>query len=262
MPFIRVINYHETPGFLAGAFERQLQHFLTRFEAATRADLENLLAGRGWKSRKPGLIITFDDGLRCNAEVAAPLLEKYGFSGWFFVPPDFMDTPPADQIRFADEHRILCNAPNSDGRIAMTWDQARALTRKHQIGCHTASHYRMVASTSNLQLNREIVTAKEILEERLGQPVESFCWVGGEEHVYHSRAAAIIRAAGYSYSFMTNTAVVSPTTSRFQLQRTNIEAAWGSDVVDFQLSGLLDLMYWPKRGRVNRLTAADEDILK
>ncbi len=39
-----------------------------------------------------------------------------------------------------------------------------------------------------------------------------------------------------------------------QIQRTNLEAAWPLDVVRFQLSGVMDALYAPKRRRVNRLT--------
>ena len=44
-------------------------------------------------------------------------------------------------------------------------------------------------------------------------------------------------------------------TSPLHLDRTNIESSWTLDVVQFQISGLMDLLYLPKRKRVARLTA-------
>ncbi len=254
MPYIRIVNYHGTPLTEADLFEKQLRRYREIFVPATRADLATLLDCEPWSHEKPGLIITFDDGLRSNFDVAAPLLERYGFSGWFFIPTNFIEALPENQAAFAEHHRIVFSEMPSDRRLAMSWDEARALTRKHHVGCHTATHHRMVETTSADQLGAEIIGSKQKLEARLGEPVDSFCWVGGEENTYSSAAAAHVRAAGYKYGFMTNCAVVRPNTSCYQLQRTNIEAGWSLEVVDFQLSGLLDLVYWPKRTRVNRLT--------
>lgn len=83
--------------------------------------------------------------------------------------------------------------------------------------------------------------------------MDTFCWVGGEEPSYHAGAAALIRE-GYALSFMTNTAVIRPHTSPWQLQRANVEAQDPLWLVRFQLSGLMDLAYAGKRRRVNRLT--------
>jgi hypothetical protein len=101
----------------------------------------------------------------------------------------------------------------------------------------------------------EIVASRANLEQRLGQPVETFCWVGGEEDTYSVEAAREVRRAGYRYAFMTNNAPVLPGTDPFQIQRTNIEASWPLEVVRFQLSGVMDLLSLRKRRRVNRLTS-------
>jgi peptidoglycan/xylan/chitin deacetylase (PgdA/CDA1 family) len=33
------------------------------------------------------LVLTFDDGVKCHADAVAPLLQKYGFEGEFFINP-------------------------------------------------------------------------------------------------------------------------------------------------------------------------------
>ena len=70
-PFVRAINYHDVPPSLAEDFERQLDLYTQHFECI---DPEKLLAlHRGeWKSSRPGLILSFDDGLRSHADVVAP----------------------------------------------------------------------------------------------------------------------------------------------------------------------------------------------
>src|SRR5688572_631852 len=76
-PWARALNYHDVPPRLAGAFEAQLRLFARDFVSVGPAELAALHAG-DWPHEKPGLLLTFDDGLRSHADVVAPLLEKYG----------------------------------------------------------------------------------------------------------------------------------------------------------------------------------------
>jgi len=87
--------------------------------------------------------------------------------------------------------------------------------------------------------------------------VDAFCWVGGEEWSYSSSAAAVIRHAGYRLSFMTNNLPVRQGSNPLQIQRTNIEAWNPTEIVAFQLNGILDFVYTRKRQRVNLLTLAE-----
>lgn len=179
-----------------------------------------------------------------------------GSWGGFFVPTDFIDTPPSEQREFVRNHRILFSEEYPDGRLAMSLAELRTLAEHHQVGCHTASHHRMVADTTDKQLRREIFEARARLEAQIGKAVESFCWVGGEQDTYQTQAAQYVRQAGYRFAFLTNNAVIRRGTGWHELQRTNIEVGWSAEVVDFQMSGLLDFVYWPKRRRVARLISA------
>ncbi len=104
--YIRAINYHGVSAESASNFERQLAYYAERFTAVSLADLDNFFRLKRWDKKRPGLIISFDDGLSSNYSVAAPLLDKYGFNGWFFIPVDFVATPPSEQLRFARNHQI------------------------------------------------------------------------------------------------------------------------------------------------------------
>ena len=99
-PFIRAINYHDVPPFQAKEFERQLLFYKNRFEIVGPTELESLASGRRVSSR-PGLILSFDDGLRSHADVVASLLESHGLTGWFMVPGGFVDEAPEKQRNFA-----------------------------------------------------------------------------------------------------------------------------------------------------------------
>jgi peptidoglycan/xylan/chitin deacetylase (PgdA/CDA1 family) len=254
-PWARALNYHDVPPRLAGAFEEQLRFFAGSFVSVGPAELEALHAGR-WSHPKPGLLLTFDDGLRSHADVVAPLLEKYGFTGWFNVPVGFVDAEPAQQHEFARTHRIDCDASDlPDERIALSWRDLRRLDGAHEICCHTSTHRRLGPRLTPEELDFEIVQAKQRLEGGLGHELRGFAWVGGEEWAYSREAAEAIRAAGFRYSFMTNNALIQPASDLLQLQRTNVEAHFEPSLLRFCLSGFYDLLYLPKRRRVNRLTA-------
>ena len=218
------------------------------------ANLDRFFATGRWTKSRPGLIISFDDGLRSNFHTA-PLPARYGFTGSYIVAPVSVDTKPAEQAESAPSRLIIVDSPYEDGRVTTSWEELRTLAQTHVICCHTATHMPMRADLSHEVLPQEIVESKKLLEERLGRPVDAFYWVGGQEHAYASQAARVIRQARCRYAFMTNACPVTPRTNPLQLQRANIESAWPLVVVAFQLSGAMGLLYTRKRRRVNRLTA-------
>lgn len=244
-PFIRAVNYHDVPHDLAGNFESHLQYYASQFVNVDEQTLRGFLNGEPWPHKKPGLILSFDDGMRSHFEIVAPLLEKYGFTGWFFVPSGWIAE------RIGENPEVVKNVGDQP---TLNTEQAKYLAQNHVVGCHTETHRRLSADLSNDVLGTEIVGGKSSLEKTLGRDVPTFCWVGGEEFTY-SRAAAEFIGQNYELSFMTNTAVIRPANDPFQLQRTNIEAENPLSLVRFQLSGFMDLAYLAKRRRVNKLTA-------
>ena len=251
---VRSLIYHSVPEASAREFERQVQYFARHFSPVRFDDLAGLLHDGTWDHAKPGLLVTFDDGLRSHAEVAAPILEKYDFCGWFFVPTAFVDAPPESQRDFAKKNRIVHQEDFPGDRIAMTWDQACALAERHVVGGHTATHVRLSKDLTPQDLQREIPDAKAYLEAKLARPVETFAWVGGEEWSYSRSAAQAIRDAGFKYSFMTNSARIASNTDPLQLDRCRIEPHWPLPMARWQLAGMMDPFYAGKRRRVHRLT--------
>jgi len=255
-PYLRAVNYHGIARADADAFDAQLEFYARHFEPIGIEQLEAFLGGR-WRPGRPGLLLTFDDGLRSHAEVAAPLLERRGWPGWFCVPAGLPEAPCDDHRAFREKHALSYDENEyEDRRGVLDWDDLRRLDRHHVIVCHTHSHRRLRADLSDAERRHEIVEAKRLLEQHVEQPVRAFAWVGGEEESYSAEAAATLREAGFDFVLMTNTAPIRPWTDPHHLQRTNIEAHDPPEVVRFQLSGAMDLLYWPKRRRVDRMTAA------
>jgi peptidoglycan/xylan/chitin deacetylase (PgdA/CDA1 family) len=256
---VRAVNYHAVPQWHAESFRRQLEWYRKNFSSVGLDDLDALFATSTWKKDKPGLIVSFDDGRRDNVDVALPLLEEYGFIGWFFIPVGFVEAPPREQFTFAQTQRIF-RLPQDEkaDRLAMTWDEIRDLDRRgHVVSCHTWTHCRLNESVPGDQQEREIAGAKSKIEQEIGRNVAAFGWVGGEESSFSAAAAHRVADAGFRYGFMNANAVITPKTNPLQLQRTNVEAVWPIEVVRFQLCGLMDAYSWRKRRRVDRLTRTE-----
>ncbi len=254
-PYIRAINYHDIAPSSAARFESQLRHYARHFVPVGLGDLL-ALNGRCWPHSRPGLILCFDDGLRTHADVAGPLLDRYGFIGWFMVPVGFIDTPPSEQRRYALEHRILYGAEElPDARIAMTPEDVRQLDRRHVICSHTLNHQRLTASLTRRAMEEEIIGGKRRLEAHLGHEVRVFGWVGVGERVYSAEAARVVREAGFLAGFMSVSGRIRPGCDLFQLHRTNVEARFPPPLMHLALAGFFDILYLPSRLRVNRLTA-------
>lgn len=255
-PFIRVVNYHGTPLSFASQFELHLEYYRKHYEPVNEALLKRFLEEGVWTSSKPGIVITFDDGIENNYKVARPLLEKFDFVGWFFIPTNFCKHTKEKQIRFAEDNRFIKAAGGSTEARAISESHLRLLSKNHVVGCHTANHRRFQGTISDEVLENEIVSAKQNLEEIIGRSVDCFAWVGGEEQSYNAQAQKYIEKA-YLMSFLTNSRSIQRGTNPYFIERTNIECHFSLSLVKLQLSGILDFMYWPKRMRVKQLLASD-----
>lgn len=252
-PFIRVINCHDVPAHSAKNFEEQLKYYKKHFVPVGYHDLLDLVHGK-WEHRKPGLMITFDDGLETHLSVARPLLEKYGFTGFFFISPGFVDIPVEKQAQYGRDHRINWHRRDEGKRGSLTWDEIRELDKNHVIGSHTYTHVRLSDELSPAQLRYEIIESKNRLVQELQRDVDVFCWVGGEKWSYTKEAAQVIKDAGYKISFMNQKFIVQPQTDLLQLHRTCIEAWEDMDTAKFLLSGFMDVLFAQERKNVDRLT--------
>ncbi len=250
---IRVVNYHSTPPFEAANFEAQLKFFQANYSSVSYKELEEFYKTGKWTKTKPGLIFSFDDGFRDNVDVAVPLLEKYGFKGWFFIPVGMIDLSSEEQKEFVGKNENRYHVEYKDGRYLMSWDEIKGLYNNHVVGCHTWSHHRMNINDTDEILTKEITLSKQLMENKLQKQISIFCWAGGEEHTYTNAAAKKIKESGYKFSFITNTFPVKSGQSPLQINRTNIESRNSLALVRFQLSLLMDIFYIPKRKRVSKL---------
>lgn len=244
-PHIRAIGYHAVQTDEADMFEEQVRWYARHFVNVGLDELKDLIEGRSTNWERPGLILSFDDGTRTHFETVAPILEKYGFTGWFFVPSGLLnlgDEDPDDEF-----------SRNGTRSRNLSLQELRSLGERHIVGAHGVTHIRLSKDVDPHILEYEILESKSQLEKILGRDIDIFSWIGGEDWAYCESASQLVRDA-YRFAFMGNSDVIVVGNDPYQLSRSNIESTFPMSLVRFQLSGLVDLYFTPRRKRVIRIT--------
>jgi peptidoglycan/xylan/chitin deacetylase (PgdA/CDA1 family) len=253
--FIKIINYHGNNPDFEKNFELHLQILAKHFEAVDEIYLNNFFSAKIGKKKKPGIIISFDDGIITNYKIAKPLLEKYKLTGWFFIPSEIVNIEPKKQEKYAKSHQINYEYLKFTERIFMNETEITELSKNHVIGSHTVSHYRFENNDSKEKLLYEIKDSKTMIEKIINKKVICFCWVGGEISHYTHDAMKIIIDSGYTYSFMTKSGLIRLNSNKMMLHRTNIEDYFNLSLLKLHLSGIMDLMYYFQRKKVNSIVS-------
>jgi peptidoglycan/xylan/chitin deacetylase (PgdA/CDA1 family) len=200
-PLIRAVNFHNTARAQADLYERQLAQYSRYYSAVTAEDLDQYITTGEWHKPKPGLIVSVFEGYRNSYDVLAPLIEKYGFIGWFWMITGFLNTPVPDQRDYADHHDIdMLTHEYPDGRYALTWEELRQLDKKHVIAGHTRSHTLLSALPPDVQ-RQEVVGSQEDFKKNLGHPVRYFVSLTGPAYGENEAIDRLIREAGYDTVF-------------------------------------------------------------
>lgn len=205
---IRAVNFHNTSRAQADKYERQIAHYSKFFASVNEDDLDKYLATGLWHKPKPGLIVSVYEGYRNGFEVLAPLLERYGLIGWFFIITGFVKASVKDQKTFAGKHEIeMKTREYPDGRYALTWDEIRKLDSKHVIASHARSHTKLSTLDPAIR-ESEIIGSQEDFEKYLGHKVRAFVSLTGPPFGEDPSTDRLVQAAGYDFVF-----------SNFKIQR-------------------------------------------
>ncbi|HEX9639345.1 MAG TPA: glycosyltransferase [Acidobacteriota bacterium] len=168
-----------------------------RFDFLTSRDL--------MESRKPGVLLTFDDGLANNHTNVVPVLAEFNAPAVFFVTTQHMIQPndwlPATRQLLAEHWNGRPVPPEvavdlfdgmSRGQIAELGQHPLV-----EIGSHSVTHPLLTQCGSD-RLRLELEESRRQLQEVSGQPVDLFAYPTGD---YDRRVAEAVRAAGYRAAF-------------------------------------------------------------
>jgi peptidoglycan/xylan/chitin deacetylase (PgdA/CDA1 family) len=208
--YVRAVNFHATPPRLAASLEEQLTRLAERFAPVSYDDLVGLVTTGDWPHERPGVVLNFFDGFRDNFEVAAPILDRLGLVGWFFVVSDWVTTPPGEQRSFATRHLIDLPYDDgdlpADGRLALSPDEVSALAeRGHVVASHTRTHAtaspELVPNSPPAALEQEVAASQRDLERLAGLPVRALAWREGTPLGVSARADEALADTGYELLF-------------------------------------------------------------
>lgn len=200
--FIRVVNYHNTPASSRKALREELERYSKRFASITLGELDEFFATGRWRQEHPGFIPVFYEGYRNSAQVAGPVCDELGLTGWFPICTGFVDCPTAEQEAYARSHHIGLVAEDLEtpgARLAMTWDEIAALSQRHVVTPHTASHYGIADVNTAEEFDREIFEPKRKMDAVTGQSAPAFVWLHGTQHGMSERHDRALQQAGYRY---------------------------------------------------------------
>lgn len=231
-----ILNYHhisedgkEGPATIsADRFEEHLR-FLKgqKFTVVSTKRLCRFLSGTDTLPPK-AVCITFDDGYRSYAQVAVPILKRYGYpSTCFVVVADASRAPTVGKLPHMswDEMESLPKAgPVSFG--SHTYDTHGLLPGSNPSKPMTALASRLASETASAYSRRvraDLRRSRHELRARLGAPVDTLAYPYG---VWSSELVSAASAEGFRFMFTTDSGAVTATTDRTCIPRLNAGSSW------------------------------------
>lgn len=184
--FVALMYHHVSPEPDADVFtlhpDAMEQHLrFLKENGYTPISLKELRAGN--PVSRP-VMLTFDDGYQDNYDYLFPLLQKYRVPAVIFLISDKIGTPGY-----------------------LTWEQILEMKNSGlvEFGSHTASHRRL-RSLPDEEIIHELTHSKQVLEEKLAEPVTAFCYPFGAGG-FDKRVRPKVFDAGYEFDFSTKKGV-------------------------------------------------------
>lgn len=190
----------------AADFRRQMEELAETCEVVPLSEAVAEPIG-GFSRERPRVTLTFDDGYENQYAAAWPVLRELRLPLTLFVQVDFVAGRHPGAIR------------SGPSLPPLTWEQVAEMASSElvEIGSHTCTHPDL-RRLSVSQLRRELVDSRRELEDRLGRPVESFCYPRGQR----SRRVEREVARHYELAVVRGGRAARPGTSPYRLERVPI----------------------------------------
>jgi peptidoglycan/xylan/chitin deacetylase (PgdA/CDA1 family) len=151
--------YYET-AIAPKVFAEQMRFLFQQGYRTISLDQAVQYARSGAMPSAPCVVLTFDDGFEDFYQQAFPILTEFKYVATVYLPTQFIGE---ERCQFK---KLAC----------LNWAEVRELHANGvTFGSHTSSHQQL-ATLSNRQIQIELQESKEIIEDKLGCPVESFSY--------------------------------------------------------------------------------------
>lgn len=230
----------ERLGRLLDLVDRRGRATLTLAEAVERA--------REGRSLGRRLVLTFDDGCRCFAEHALPMLRARGHTATLYAVAG--ELGGINRWDLGSGTKEGGDPPERREEMLDIAGLERVAEAGIEVGCHGWSHARLNQCGTS-ELLRETAGARRALENALGRPVTTFCYPYG-----HSgpRVREAVRAAGFRAAVGIEDHPGTRAGDPYGLPRTAVGPSDSSFELQLKITGLY--RFWrrlPKLGLLARL---------
>ncbi len=124
------------------------------------------------------------------------------------------------------------------GRPLLSWEQILELSQKGiQFGSHSTTHPDLRKCTAK-ELEAEVSGSKRMLEDKLGKPVDYFCYPYGQ---YDRATIEAVKNAGYKAAFTTCDSIWQGRGNPYRMRRIEIKGTDSDLMVWLKLSGMYDV---------------------
>ena len=227
-------HYFETRTSLR-AFESHMEYLFTHnykvigIRKALQVLRRSPEAGDG-SQNVPYVVLTFDDGFHDFFANALPILNRYGFKATVYLPTRFI----GDQRKRFGDHDCL------------TWTEVSTLRSSGMyFGSHTVSHPQLLDIPKH-RVIEELRVSKETIEERLGEPIDSFSYPFAfpEQNSYFKAfLAESLQKCGYANGVSTIVGTAAPNDNPFFLRRIPVNGHDDIPMLEAKLNGGYDWVH-------------------
>jgi peptidoglycan/xylan/chitin deacetylase (PgdA/CDA1 family) len=239
---VPILMYHsvsDAPAASTRALSVAPATFAAQLRYLRRQGFTGLTFGELCRRRRTGqplpprpIVLTFDDGYADFIEEALPEMIEQGYPATLFATTGWL-------------HDASPNAAGTPPDRMLSWAQLAELAAAGvEVGGHSHSHAQL-DQISLPRLRAELADSKCILEDRLGQPIDSLAYPYGYST---KRVREVSREVGYLQAACVANAVATPGCNRFRVPRLTIRRSTSSSVFARTANGQrIRLDYAPAR---------------
>jgi peptidoglycan/xylan/chitin deacetylase (PgdA/CDA1 family) len=261
-------------------FAAQLEHLGRWFEFVDLAGASRWLRD-GRNTKKPPVLITFDDGYRNNLTLAAPILRRAGAPAVFFLATGYIGTDRllwplemearllqaqpgnvslvaerrrysksvsnAERLKYLEELRASTSLDLSviDRELNdfLSWDEVRRLAALgFDLGSHTVEHP-ILSRLDAAELRWELTESRARIAAETGREASAIAYPNGGANDYTPNTCDAAREAGYQNAFAVGDRFAERSSDPFAIRRWIISGHRPPEVFRYTVSGWRDLVH-------------------